>query len=465
VSLGASLDEWSHFDFVLGLGANLLPCVPASPDVKVAEGSALAGKIGKIPSMFNGRGEAHGLTGWQKREIEPQEVAHWARDRRLNLCVRTGPVSGVYAFDIDIDDPRALEVAALIEGALGEEVTPARIRENSSKKLMMFRMEETCKKRKIKLDDQSTGPAIELLAQGQQFVACGTHASGARYRWHPELPSFIPTLTLDRLNSIWTLLTQRYATTTSTHAALTVPAKVSEESTTEVLTQIDDEGWQRLLESLRYLLDKVQDNDSWSECGYALLSLQSSGRPAEQLWLDFSRKAVGYEPGAAEAWWQAHKHQAPRTDWRHILNMARQRGLQRVADPAAFPPVPEHSDLVDVVPPEVAQPARRVILLGEARFAEILDELEEVLNPHVYTQGAHLVRTTEAHNEAAIQRSADALMLIPATRDWARKRFGQLCDFKRYVSTREEWTAVAPPAEHVNAMLGLGAFMKIVVLV
>jgi hypothetical protein len=232
--------------------------------------------------------------------------------------------------------------------------------------------------------------------------------------------------------------------------------------TTEVLTQIDDEGWQRLLESLRYLLDKVQDNDSWSECGYALLSLQSSGRPAEQLWLDFSRKAVGYEPGAAEAWWQAHKHQAPRTDWRHILNMARQRGLQRVADPAAFPPVtnelPVHADLVDVVPPEVPPPARRVILLGEARFAEILDELEEVLNPYVYTQGAHLVRTTEAHNEAAIQRSADALMLIPATRDWARKRFGQLCDFKRYVSTREEWAAVAPPAEHVNAMLGLGAW-------
>jgi hypothetical protein len=62
-----------------------------SPDVKVQEGSQLAGKVGKIPSMFNGRGEAHGLTGWQKREIAPSEVAYWQSDRRLNMCVRTRP--------------------------------------------------------------------------------------------------------------------------------------------------------------------------------------------------------------------------------------------------------------------------------------------------------------------------------------------------------------------------------------
>src|SRR5271166_6338930 len=101
MSLGATLDEWSHFDFVLGLGANLLPCVPASPDVKVLAGSALAGKVGKIPSMLNGREEAHGLLAWQKREIMPSEVAEWRKDPRLNLCVRTGPISGIYAFDID----------------------------------------------------------------------------------------------------------------------------------------------------------------------------------------------------------------------------------------------------------------------------------------------------------------------------------------------------------------------------
>lgn len=140
MSLGATLDDWSHFDFVLGLGANLLPCVPASPDVKVLEGSALAGKVGKIPSMFNGRGEAHGLTMWQRRSFTPSELAEWSKDRRLNICIRTGPISGVYGLDIDVDDRKqAEEIVTLIEQQLGMKL-PKRYRENSGKCLLLFRL-------------------------------------------------------------------------------------------------------------------------------------------------------------------------------------------------------------------------------------------------------------------------------------------------------------------------------------
>jgi len=140
LNLGATLDDWSHFDFVLGLGANLLPCVPFSADVKVLAGSALEGKVGKIPSMFNGRGEAHGLKDWQKRPIDPAEVKYWASDRRLNMCVRTGPISGIYALDIDVDDrEKAEEIVALIEQQLGVTL-PKRYRDNSGKCLLMFKL-------------------------------------------------------------------------------------------------------------------------------------------------------------------------------------------------------------------------------------------------------------------------------------------------------------------------------------
>src|ERR1700728_3249543 len=132
VSLGATAEEWAHFDLILGLGANLLPCVPFSADVKVQEGSAIEGKVGKIPSMYNGRGEAHGLTGWQKREIAPSEVAYWSKDPRLNLCVRTGPISDIYAFDIDIDAERAEDVNKLIQVGLPN--LPTRTRPNSYKR-------------------------------------------------------------------------------------------------------------------------------------------------------------------------------------------------------------------------------------------------------------------------------------------------------------------------------------------
>ena len=141
-NLGATLDEWSHFDFVLGLGANLLPCVPATPDVRVLEGSALADKVGKLPSMYNGRGEAHGLLAWNSREISASEVAQWSADRRLNMCLRLGPISGCYAFDIDEDDPaKAEEIAKLIEAQLGIKL-PRRGRANSGKCSLLFRLEK-----------------------------------------------------------------------------------------------------------------------------------------------------------------------------------------------------------------------------------------------------------------------------------------------------------------------------------
>jgi putative DNA primase/helicase len=462
MSLGATVEDWLHFDLVLGLGSNLLPCVPASPDVKVLEGSALAGKTGKIPSQFNARGEAHGLLGWQKRDIMQNEVAAWSKDRRLNLCVRTGPISGIYAFDIDIDHENADDVRDMIEDAAGE--LPVRTRSNGFKMLLMFRMEETCKKRKIKLDDHPRGPAIELLADGQQFVACGTHSSGSRYRWTPEPPSSIPTITLDQLESIWSTLTTKYAKTPSTSAAPTAPAATATTGQMEVMTKISKSDWDHLIACLRFMLDKVQDNDTWSEVGYALLSLIGSSRPAESLWLDFSAKAVGFEPGAAQAWWDAHRLQAPRTDYRHVFNMARQRGMLKVASPDDFTPVPEHnspdetnSDLIDVVPPEV--PVGRIIVrLSGAEFANITKQLEEILAPYVYTQGSHLTRTSEAHTDGAIQRSADALMLIEATTGWARIRFGELCDFQKYNTTQGEWVSVAPSTDHINTFLDRGSW-------
>ncbi|KJM44234.1 hypothetical protein OA41_02080 [Klebsiella aerogenes] len=44
---------------------------------------------------------------------------------------------------------------------------------------------------------------IELLANGQQFVACGTHSSGARIEWDNVLPDDPPAVTTDQLETLW----------------------------------------------------------------------------------------------------------------------------------------------------------------------------------------------------------------------------------------------------------------------
>lgn len=44
---------------------------------------------------------------------------------------------------------------------------------------------------------------IELLANGQQFVACGTHSSGARIEWDGGLPDEPPAITGEQLETLW----------------------------------------------------------------------------------------------------------------------------------------------------------------------------------------------------------------------------------------------------------------------
>jgi hypothetical protein len=299
---GATREEWYHLDFVLGLGANLLPCVPAGDDVRVLAGSALEGKVGKIPSQFNRNGEAHGLKDWQKRDILSNEVQLWSQDRRLNICIRTGPISGVYALDVDIED---LAVVNQIHGLLFDAGLKYgwRYRENSTKFLIPFRLEGgSCKKRIIKTPHGN----IELLADGQQFVAAGSHSSGVRYQWSPELPSSLPTMSMDQLNSVWTTLTT-FATPESAKVNRTVQAQApSLEIPPEVLTTISDAEWEELIAALRFLVPHAGDEETWSRIGMALLSIKDSGKPAKQLWLDFSRKAPNWQDGAAEEWWSAH---------------------------------------------------------------------------------------------------------------------------------------------------------------
>lgn len=137
---GATAHDWMHLDLELGLRGHLLPCVPFTEGLKIAPGSTL-NKIGKVPSAFNAAGHVHGIKGWQIKDITDDEVAVWSSDPRLNICVRTGPISGVYALDVDVADPvKSAEVEKIIIDALG--VVPKRFRTNSGKFLLLFWMRE-----------------------------------------------------------------------------------------------------------------------------------------------------------------------------------------------------------------------------------------------------------------------------------------------------------------------------------
>jgi hypothetical protein len=116
-----------------------------------------------------------GIPAWTWQRSTDRQVANWSADARLGICLQTRRVR---ALDIDIRDPaRAAEVREFIERVQG--VLPVRWREGSGKCLLAFTMPGRFSKRVLRTQHG----AIEFLADGEQFIAAGTHTSGARYRW------------------------------------------------------------------------------------------------------------------------------------------------------------------------------------------------------------------------------------------------------------------------------------------
>lgn len=336
MTLGASPRDWAHFDLVLGLGADLLPVV-ADPNAPKSAGSMVK-KFGKTPSAYDREGNAHGLSKWTERVITPTDIARWSTDARLSVCVRS---SAVRAIDVDITEPK---LAQRVWDVLPD--LCRRIRGNSSKFLCPILLAGKHAKRII---DCGESGRIELLADGQQWLAAGCHESGVRYEWESGLPESITELTIDEFEALWLELKQF-------EVLKGVMPAVSYKSTTDspgdahptentLLTEIEPHQLVDLRSALAYpaLLYAAGDNTGWNEIGYALLSLGAIGH---QLWQDFSAAAPGYEPAADDDWWDAHESQTPRSDFRHIFTLARRLGWRTVADIGAFPIIAPN-DLVD----------------------------------------------------------------------------------------------------------------------
>lgn len=201
-SYGASPDDWTHFDLVLGLGQDLLPVVSnplatVDPDSKLKE-------LGKTPSRYNGGGRVVGIAKWTSHQASDGEISRWSKDSDLGICLQTRTVR---ALDIDVPDfDLAKQIRAFILMQLGVAL-PCRSRGNSGKLLLAFALPGELPKRKMTVE----GGIIEFLATGQQFVAIGTHPSGVRYEWLDGLPSEFPELTLEQFEQLWSDLADRFA--------------------------------------------------------------------------------------------------------------------------------------------------------------------------------------------------------------------------------------------------------------
>lgn len=201
---GATPDDWFYFSTILGLTQDLLPVV-SNLEAKISPNSGMQ-KLGKTPSRYNRDHEAVGIADWTSKRTTENEVERWSSvpDYGLSIVARY-----MKALDNDITDPKLSRDIEIFTYAYfvasGLVPPPKRYRQGSSKFLLAFFLAEETTKRVIK----TKAGIIEFLGNRQQFIAAGTHDSGARYEWTKQ-DGDIPELTLVQFGELWRLLAETF---------------------------------------------------------------------------------------------------------------------------------------------------------------------------------------------------------------------------------------------------------------
>lgn len=199
---GASDEAWDHFAYELGLTADLLPVV-SNPNAEISPNSKMKA-LGKTPSMYNRQRLVIGLPEWSRLQATEHMIQRWKSEADYGICIQT---RAVRAFDIDVADPlKAGAIAAQLTQITGP--LPVRFRSNSGKRLLPFMYHRPLTKRAVPVD----GGMVEILADGQQFIAAGTHPSGEPYEWMGGFPKPIPVITGEQFEQAWLLLSSILAT-------------------------------------------------------------------------------------------------------------------------------------------------------------------------------------------------------------------------------------------------------------
>ena len=198
---GARPADWQHLD-ALGLGSDLLPVV-SRPDAKISPKSSMK-QLGKTPSQYNGGQMVVGISRWTDHQASDAELKRWMLEADYGICIQTRLVRA-----LDVDVANEVIAAAIVKAAkqvLGIDL-PMRRRPNTGKCLLAFRLAGEFPKRVMKVE----GGIIEFLGNGQQFIAVGTHPSGARYEWVEGLPETFPEITAQQFEDLWGSLELQFA--------------------------------------------------------------------------------------------------------------------------------------------------------------------------------------------------------------------------------------------------------------
>lgn len=276
------------------LGYAVVPIVPAGCSFTDSKGKAKPG--GKTPGTYKNK-QWRGIAGWQHYIDAP------ADDRTLREWQKHGAGIGVLtgdvvAIDIDImDEVLVKEVHSLAVDALGD--TPY-IRIGQYPKLcLVYRTSQRFRKLLSNryVDSTEAEHQIEILGEGQQFVAFGIHAkTGKPYRWPVDdisgiSASDLPLVTQEELIDF----IDRFHKLAALGKSLTLIGRDKSTDSTEHKTadSLLDRNNQ-----LHRAVDSIHNDmhyDEWIRVGMAIKAATDDEAEAFELFDAFSQKHPNYD--------------------------------------------------------------------------------------------------------------------------------------------------------------------------
>lgn len=310
-------DELRHFDYLAQHGARLLD--NGYHIVPIRQG-------GKSPSF----------DGWEKSKPSKDQLREWLanghKQSGVGILTKHTP-----AIDIDILDD---DVATLMETYVRDKLGGTLMRIGKApKRLFVFRTDDPFRKRRttVREDDFGQKQQIEVLCEGQQFVAYHKHPdTGRPYYWPDEMlnplevrQADLPELTQEHIDGLFEYFEEvadkegwevKKAARTNARALPTGDAMFEED--TAPVDMSDDEIFGQLM-----LTPGADDYDTWFQVGMALYHQWDGGETGLKFWHEWSETADNYDREALESKWDTFKidgkRRAPVTV-RTILKMAKE---------------------------------------------------------------------------------------------------------------------------------------------
>jgi P4 family phage/plasmid primase-like protien len=300
------------------------------------------------------------VADWQKIHLDDAQITRWLSQGKADFGVglRTKFTPAV---DIDVRDAQVADaIEQLWVDALGD--APCRVGQ-APKRLLLFRTETPFSKlRRDFADKNGEAHAIEILGDGQQFVAYGIHpTTGKPFDWNMDDPMFrdasaLPLLSREKAEELlvetckvvekfgWFTVggaNSRQTKTWDDHDPLENFTRAVDLSDTEI-----DE----------YLLDMPNDADThydtWSAVGMALWHQYQGSVEGYDRWVDWSERGPKHNDADMAYKWESFNDsgKGPAITFKTIIKW--------VHDERKKHAVVVHADLVD----RIANAADRTVL-------------------------------------------------------------------------------------------------------